>query len=325
VAFPNTFVIDNPSPLDLTPPTWTSTYNANINPFPTPPDPPDARVGIQEVITGLGLVILRWDVALDQSRVNYVLYQDTTPFDFVADPALVNSVRVELDPTSGAGYEKGVGPGVFAYEAMVSGLSPGTTYHFVVRAADALGNEEENQVVLTATPHGPITMDGDFTDWTDVAVAVADPAEVIDSAGPDWLEVKVANDATHLGIRFTSENAFNLDGSPTYGFSRTLIFIDADDDPSTGYATAGGTVGSELLIFGDSLYQQATGVFNDGFLETLTAIPTTAVTECELAVPLVRIEAAHPGARRVRIALLNDEVFDAAPDAGFIAHTITQP
>ena len=74
VAFPNTFVRDHTDLGDSTPPVWTSTYNENIQPFPTPPGAPVPRVGIQEVIAGKDDVTVRWDVALDKNRVGYALY-----------------------------------------------------------------------------------------------------------------------------------------------------------------------------------------------------------------------------------------------------------
>lgn len=54
----------------------------------------------------------------------------------------------------GAGYRDGVGPTRFAHEADLTGLTPGVTYHVIIRAFDDSPdrNEDSNQQVLTATP-----------------------------------------------------------------------------------------------------------------------------------------------------------------------------
>ncbi|MEZ5966329.1 MAG: fibronectin type III domain-containing protein [Planctomycetota bacterium] len=322
VQYPNTFVRDNSSFVDTAPPAWTSTYNANVFAWPTPPQAPDPRVGVQEVAAGADSATVRWDVALDLNRVHYALYYQPAPFDFVADPDLAAATRLVPEPAVGDGYLGG-GPTSYANQARVDGLQPGTTYFFCVRAFDEAGNEEKNQTVLSATPQRrtTITIDGAFDDWSSVVLAHTDPADVPDSSGPDWQSIWVTNDDTNLYVRFTSENAFNLDGSPNFGYSRTLVFIDTDDDPSTGYAVSG-SVGSELLVAGDSLYVQSAGNFNGGLLQPLSVAPRFSVTDCEFAVPLAQIRAQTANASRLRLLFVNDEVNDYAPDSGHVAFTL---
>ena len=319
VAYPNSFVRDWADMDDNEPPVWTSTYNDNINPFPIPPGEPTPRVGIQEVVAGSDEVVVRWDVALDLNRVRYVLYYDASPLDF---DDLSSATRIELEPEIGAGYAQGIGPTTYAHQATVDSLARGFTYHFCIRAIDSAGNEDRNRVVLTATLRSQvtITIDGSFADWADVPMTLIDADDVGPSSGPNWREIQIANDADHVYIRFTSENAFNLDGSPAFGFSRTLILIDTDDDPATGYSF--GSVGSELLVSGNSLYRQAAGTFNDGLLQVLSIHPTTNVVECELAIPRSRIEDATSGAKRLRVLFYNDEAFDAAPSSGYLEYTL---
>jgi len=160
VDFVNSFVKNNENMTDTTPPVWSTVYNDNYD----PPLPPTAtRVGIQKAEkSGAGSVTLSWDVALDMNRVSYVLYYNTVPFDFAADPALSTATRVPLAPlvTVGAGYDQvwsQANPSlamqaVYPYQATINGLQPGIPYYFVIRAVDSKGNEERNQVYLTAIP-----------------------------------------------------------------------------------------------------------------------------------------------------------------------------
>ena len=322
MQLPNTFVRDHADWNDTTPPSWSSTYNANVFPWPTPPDAPTPRVGVQDVVAGADHAVVRWDVALDLNRVYYAVYYQSTPFDFAADPTLRAARRAVPEPLPADGYHGG-GPTSYANQARIEGLQPGVTYHFCVRAFDSAGNEEQNEVVRSATPQGmtTISVDGQFADWNGVVVAHTDPADVPDSAGPDWRNIHVTNDTNNVYVRFTSDNAFNLDGSPTFGYSRCLIFIDTDDNASTGYS-ATGTVGSELLIAGDSLFVQSAGVFNAGLLQLLSVAPRFNVTDCELAIPLAQIRAQTAGASRLRFTFVNDEVSDYAPDNGYVSFTI---
>jgi len=321
----NRFVLDYQDTTDASPPAWTSTYNTNVFAFPTPPNAPTPRVGIQAVVPGTGSLTVRWDVALDYNGVGYALYYQKTPFDFSTDPNLTAATRVVLEPRVGAGYEDGVGPNRYPYEQTIEGLEKGTTYYCCIRAFDGVGNEDTNQAVLAATTLPgltTITIDGDFSDWASVPMAHEDAADVVDSAGPDWLEIKIANDLQYLYLEYTSDNAFNLDGSPTYTYSRTLVFIDADDDATSGYKY--GAIGSELLMFGNGLYAQSSGVFNAGFLETVQVDPVTSVTATEVRIPLGRIYAVKPGATRIRLLFLNDEVTDLAPDSGTISYWLVK-
>lgn len=320
LVYSNAFVRTRPVVADTTPPVWSNTDNDRAYPWPTPAGEPTPRVGVQEVVAGSCCATVRFDVALDRSRVGYALYMSTTGFDFVNDPLLANATRTVLEPTVGEGYA-----GLHGYpnQAVVTGLTPGTTYYFCVRAFDAAGNEEHNEVVRTAVPIEPhtISIDGSFDDWAGVPVLVADPDDVPDSAGPDWLDVRIANDTQYLYVRFGSANPFNLDGSPTYGYSRMLVFVDTDANGATGY-DVDGRLGSELLVAGSSLYAEAEGVFNAGFLGLLAAAPQTNVTDCEFAIPLTAIFAASPGTRSLRLSFVNDEVGDLAPSVGSVGYTL---
>ena len=153
----NSFVKDNVTLDDTSPPQWSSTYNETYD----PPQPPAPRAGVQKVEPHApGTVTVSWDVALDMNRVSYILYYRTTPFDFTADPTLSTATSTILTPTAGAGYDavwSGVNShlaleSVFPYQATLNGLQAGTTHHFLLRARDSKGNEDDNRIILTATP-----------------------------------------------------------------------------------------------------------------------------------------------------------------------------
>ena len=324
IDLPNTFAGDH-DVFDVSVPVWTSTHNDNDRLFPTVPLAPTPRVGVQQITTGPNSATLRWDVAVDQHPVSFRAYYQDRPFDFDADPDLETATQADIANDASSAYT-GIGPGIYPNEATIQGLVSGRTYWFCIRARDSLGHEEKNRTVLSATPIGLTTMtiDGQFSDWTIVPTAHVDAADVADSAGPDWLELAYANDANNLYLRFTSENAFNLDGTPSSAWSRYLIFLDCDSDANTGYA-ATSSVGSEVLVTGASLYKQASGVFNDGLLEAIAIEPRTAVTQCELAIPLARIDAVTPGTTKIRALFVNDHVFDYAPDFGYVEIRLVRP
>src|SRR5208337_3601304 len=105
-----------------------------------------------------------------------------------------------------------------------------------------------------------ITIDGSFDDWTGVPLgytAVMGPATAI-----QYENVYIANDQTNLYIRFTLY-------SPRAAFQNSFdnIFIDADNNPSTGFVVGG--IGSEMLIQWGGGYQEKNGGFNEGVVDNL--------------------------------------------------------
>ncbi len=218
VLLVNTFVKDHTDLQDAGPPIWTSTYNDHAPGYPTAPSEPTPRVGLQEVESGAGSLTVRWDVALDLNPVQYALYYQTQPFDFVNDPRLTSAVRLVLSPAVGRGYSNGAGPGIFPYEAVVTGLVAGQLYYLVLRAFDTAGNEDLNQRVLTATPSGAASTLG------------------------RW---RASNGATSLTYRFQYSGSWN--------WSR--VYIDRDKQPGTGFATNG--IGADFLIENRTLFRYA--------------------------------------------------------------------
>lgn len=323
----NGFVSDNADFDDRTPPVWTSTYNVNDPGWPTPPSAPQPRVGIQQVIPGVESAKVRWDVALDLNPVRYVLYYHDKEFEpEKAAEWFEDAARLGLRPETGFGYESGASAGIYAYEAIVSGLEKDEDYWFAIRAVDSAGNEDGNEVVLsvaTLKEELDIRIDGDFDDWKNLPKLVKDKKVRGNSAGPDWKEIKVTNDAVNLYIWFRTHEKFNLDGSPHHTTSKLEILLDADDDPFTGFGFS--NVGSELMVHGDELVAQSSGVEFGGVLQTLAFDPVTDFKESELAIPLARVDAAAGGvATRIRLIFRDADTGDLAPDRGYLGYDLVR-
>jgi hypothetical protein len=213
----NRFVADHVSRDDELAPVWTSTYNDNDS-YPEPPGEPTARVGVRAAIAGPGSITVRWDVALDMNRVGYAVYFQTEPFDFAGDPALSGATRVVVRPRPTESYSNGIGGSVYANETTLTNLVPGETYHVVVRAFDdsPLGNEDDNQVVLTATP---TTAQSYLGRW------------------------RASNGVDDLRYRFEYAGAW----------SKRRVLIDRDRIGGTGYGHAG--IGADLKLEEGTLYR----------------------------------------------------------------------
>jgi len=318
IVLVNDFVRDNAARDDTTAPAWNSTYNANNQGFPTPPGEPNPRVGIQQAVTGpvLGSVTVRWDLAMDYNRVQYQLYYQNAPFDFSVDPALTSATRLELQGSPGAGYSSGPKPSAYANEALISNLVEGQTYYFVIRAQDAAGNVDQNQQVLSAMPRTTarqyaLAIDGNFTDWDPVPLAYRDVLDAVGSDGPDWLDIKLANDNSSLFVLTTFAQASALNG-------RYNIFIDVDQDPDTGFSSGSlSGLGADYLIQGTSLYSMATGTaFSTSFVTSLSAGANPAGDAVELSVGLSDLGVTNTG-QSIGFVFINDgSPEDFAPDFG---------
>jgi hypothetical protein len=145
----NDFARSRMTTTDSTPPTWSSTYNAfgGLN----PPQAPVARVGIQQVEMAVGATTVRWDVALDQNPVTYVLYYAPEALKFNGQGVPTNATRQDLYPARvSTSYANGAGPSAFPFEATSTGLLRNTNYWFCIMARDSAGNWARNRVVLSA-------------------------------------------------------------------------------------------------------------------------------------------------------------------------------
>src|SRR5262245_29089153 len=122
-----------------------------------------------------------------------------------------------------------------------------------------------------------IAVDGNFADWAGVPVAYTqDPDTTLSIA---YTNIYIANDENYLYIRFaisTSDDPFT---------SHQNIFVDTDNDVSTGFS-ASGYIGSEMVIQGGAGYQETNSAFNAGTVTGLgwLAAPSGTATEFELRI-----------------------------------------
>jgi hypothetical protein len=167
-----------------------------------------------------------------------------------------------------------------------------------------------------------IVIDGSFADWAGVPPAYEDPADSTDSA--DYKTVYVAHDDDFIYIRFT------LHAPHAQFTSHENIFIDADDDPTTGYSLF---VGSEMLIQGGSGYQEKNGGFNEGGINGLdwAAAPGEVSDDYEVRISRHATDASDgsPVFNSDTIAFIleaeasNFARQDTAPDIEGIEYTLT--
>src|ERR1700677_2942823 len=106
-----------------------------------------------------------------------------------------------------------------------------------------------------------ITIDGSFDDWAGVPLAYTEAEGSTNAI--QYENIYIANDETNLYIRFTLYSP----RANAFANSYDNIFIDADNNPGTGYAVGG--IGSEMLIQWGAGYEEATGAFNEGSINGL--------------------------------------------------------
>jgi len=314
IDLPNDFVKNHQPPKDNMPPVWSSTYNDTA--WLEPPQAPTPRVGIQKVTNTRKGIKVHWDVALDENTVNYYLYIQDKPYKFTDKNPLRNARKILLKTNRGAGYGKRTPESTFAYSDIITGLDSNKQYHLLIRAADSLGNEDANEVVLEIKTKTKFKIDGSFKEWERIEVASKDGSEGVETAGPDFAEIKYHVKKNKLFLYVKTHNTYNLDGYPDYEFSRSLIFIDVDNDAGTGYPISG-VIGSDLVINGSKVFSQSQDNFNDGFVGSLNVAGDVASNETEYSVPLHLIRNSYADANTLKLVFLNDEIGDYAPQWGF--------
>ena len=299
--------------VDTQAPVWDSTAVQDA----TPPAP---RVGVQELVPGNQSVIVRWDVARDQTGpVRYNLYYTSQAvMNFTTATKLTH-----VSPAMPASYATGTGAGRYPYEYTVSGLSNGIAYQFAVRAEDSASpaHEDTNTLFLVAVTgtNGPsgtyrsITIDGDFSDWADVPWLFHGP---VDSNLVNYADLQFANDDSYLYGHFTLHAA-----AVPFSDYNTHLFVDRDNNALTGFRTTGSSFGSEMMIEQATGYDQRNGGWNEGTVSGTSWLiaPSGAGTEFEFRLSLASVYAGGLpvfGSNQFRLLLQDNRGYELTGAAG---------
>jgi hypothetical protein len=167
-----------------------------------------------------------------------------------------------------------------------------------------------------------IVIDGSFDDWANVPLAFTDPEDSTDSL--DYKDVYVTSDDNFIYMRVTLWRPGDLSDF------HNNIFIDADQDVTTGYSFSG--IGSDVLIQSGAGYEQVAGTFNNGTVSGLDwqIAPAGSVSEVEFRISRNAIYDST-GARvfttnMIAFALEAENTGfstrDTAPDAGGFAYSL---
>jgi len=150
----------------------------------------------------------------------------------------------------------------------------GASYTVTINnVADRFNNLIASNTIKTFASR--IVIDGSFDDWANVPIAYSDPQDSTEST--DYKDIYIANDADYLYLRVTLHSPSDL------AIFYNNIFIDTDNDPSTGYSFR---LGSDMLVQGGGGYKETAGVFNAGDVQDLdwAIAPEGAATDFELRI-----------------------------------------
>ena len=128
-----------------------------------------------------------------------------------------------------------------------------------------------------------ITIDAQFDDWSGIPVQT-DPSG--DASNLDFTSFSVTNDDEYLFLRFETAEEFGLI-NPGYTNSQVHIFIDTDNDGTTGWQ--GGGMGSELKILcgdkGIEFDYPQVGAYNGSLYDVgFQSAPTVTGSQFEIAI-----------------------------------------
>jgi len=138
--------------------------------------------------------------------------------------------------------------------------------------------------IVARAQSAPILIDGAFDDWNSSLATFTDTAESI--SGIDILEMQVTNDAEFLYIKVVTDTEFDLTTNLVQ--QDLMLFIDTDNNPTTGYQIQNG-YGSELGInFKERFaYYNVSPPSNVSFSD-IRLIPAPTVTSNQFEIAIAR-------------------------------------
>lgn len=165
-------------------------------------------------------------------------------------------------------------------------------------------------IPIFSIAQNPIKIDGFFDDWIGISNTYIDSE--FDSPSTELLNFSVSNNHEYLFVRIKLGDQIDLT-EPYFNSAKLFIYIDADNDNSTGYST--NNIGSEYginffdkFIFDDS---------NTSFVDTLSlydldVIPLPTITSDEFEIAINRFLFSDTIAISIKESLGNDKM----PDSG---------
>jgi len=239
----------------------------------------DANTGTGFDIYGLGQVgaevSFQNDFPFAQAAGNYNLGANFTSGAGISPYASNTSVQ-EYRIARNATYTIGAGPALPVFPDNIIKLALWSDHGATAEFAGAV-----RYAFATAPPAGnfaTISIDGSFSDWSGVPVRASRAAS---GSEMDWATLQLANDGDYLYGRFTLHATPAL---PPFSEFQSNVFLDTDNNPATGFAPAGTSIGSALMIQGGTGYDQRGGGFNEGTASGLDWLVAGAGTEWEFRI-----------------------------------------
>ena len=173
--------------------------------------------------------------------------------------------------------------------------------------------------IVVKSQSAPILIDGRFTDWTTDLATFTDVTESI--SGIDILQMQVSNDDNNLYIKITLDTEIDL--TTNLVSQGLMLFIDADNDPSTGYPIQTG-YGTELGVkFKDRFAYYNVEPFSEVSFAAIELVPLPTVTSNIFEIAIAR-DAVPDGVNplftssSIRILFKDTSSNDSMPDDGQI-------
>ncbi len=173
--------------------------------------------------------------------------------------------------------------------------------------------------VFSSAQSAPISIDGVYTDWPPNLATFTDVPESI--TGIDLLEMQVSNDDEFLFIRIIIDTEINLTSDLVS--QHLMLYIDTDDNPSTGYNAQTG-YGSELgVVFRERLAHYNVSPYSQVSFSDIQMRPAPTVTSNQFEIAIGRdllpdgINPLFPSST-IRILFKDLDSGDSMPNTGEI-------